>query len=46
MRSILKFLGLALITLLIPGLVMGLSYKLNLSDIGIIVSQMIVILNI
>ena len=44
MRSILKFLGLALITLLIPGLVMGLSYKLNLSDIGIIVSQMIVIL--
>ena len=44
MRSILKFLALSLIAFLIPSLVMGLSYQLNLSDMGIIISQMIVII--
>ena len=42
MRSILKFLILSLITLLIPGVILGMAYKLDFNDIGIIVSQMLI----
>lgn len=44
MRSVLKFLILSLITLLIPGVILGIAYKLDLNDIGIMISQMLVML--
>lgn len=44
MRSILKFLGLTIITILIPALFMGLATLLNFSEIGVMIAQMFVIL--
>lgn len=44
MRSILKFLVIALVTMLVPSLIMSLAYFMNLNDIGIIIGQMFVIL--
>lgn len=44
MRSILKFLGLTIITILIPALFMGLATLLNFSEMGVMIAQMFVIL--
>ncbi|MFO3715743.1 hypothetical protein [Anaerococcus cruorum] len=44
MRSILKFLGLTIITILIPALFMGLATILGFKDIGVLIAQMLVIL--
>lgn len=44
MRSILKFIILTTITLLIPILVMTIAYKIGVSDLGLLIGQMIIIL--
>lgn len=44
MRSIIKFLAITIITILIPALFMGLATILNFSDMGVLISQMLVIL--
>lgn len=44
MRSILKFLGLTIITILIPALFMGLATIFGFKDIGVLIAQMLVIL--
>lgn len=43
MRSIRKFIFLSLITLLIPSIVMGIVYVLDLDEIGIFIGQMIIL---
>ena len=44
MRSIIKFLLLTLITITIPAIFMGLATILDFSDVGVLISQMFVIL--
>ena len=44
MRSIFKFIIFSMIVFIIPGIIMGLAYQFGLSDMGIIISQMFIML--